>query len=57
MKIQRFGSRAAVYHENALMTTGRLRKKDLMKNKHGRIVSAKKHRIEEINERIHEYIN
>ena len=44
MKIQRVGSRAAVFHGNAVMTTGRLRKKDLMKNKHGRIVSAKKHR-------------
>ena len=37
------GSRAQVYHETAYKTTGGLRKKDLMKNKHGRIVSAKKH--------------
>ena len=38
------GSRAQVFHETAYKTTGGLRKKDLMKNKHGRIVSAKKHK-------------
>ena len=43
MKLKRNGSRAEVWHGNALMTTGGLKKKDLMKNKHGRIVSAKKH--------------
>ena len=37
------GSRAQVFHETAYKTTGGLRKKDLMQNKHGRIVSAKKH--------------
>jgi hypothetical protein len=37
-----FGSRAQVMNGNAKMTTGRLSKKDLMYNKHGRIVSKKK---------------
>ena len=36
-----FGSRAEVYHGSALKTTGGLRKKDLIKNKRGRIVSKK----------------
>ncbi len=38
-----FGSRAQVYNENAYKTSGNLTKSDLIKNKHGRIVSAKKH--------------
>lgn len=38
-----FGSRAQVYNENAFKTSGNLIKSDLVKNKHGRIVSAKKH--------------
>jgi hypothetical protein len=38
-----FGSRAEVFHGNAKKTTGGLTKKDLMKNKHGEIVSRKKH--------------
>tara|TARA_Y100000992_G_scaffold226209_1_gene157818 strand:+ start:284 stop:583 length:300 start_codon:yes stop_codon:yes gene_type:complete len=38
-----FGSRAEVFHGNAKKTTGGLMKKDLMKNKHGEIVSKKKH--------------
>ena len=37
-----YGSRAEVFHGNAKMTTGKLEKKDLVINKHGRIVSAKK---------------
>ena len=36
-----FGSRARVWHGKAKMTTGRLMKKDLKKNKNGRIVSKK----------------
>ena len=36
------GSRAEVYHNNAQQTAGGLRKKDLYKNKRGRIVSLKK---------------
>jgi hypothetical protein len=38
-----FGSRAEVFHGNAKKTTGGLTKKDLLKNKHGEIVSRKKH--------------
>ena len=38
-----FGSRAEVWHGNAKKTTGGLAKSDLIKNKHGEIVSKKKH--------------
>ena len=41
--MQTVGSRASVYHGNAKHTSGGLTKKDLRKNKHGRIVSRKKH--------------
>ena len=37
------GSRAQVHHETAYKTTGGLKHSDLMMNKHGRIVSKKKH--------------
>lgn len=37
------GSRAQVWHETAYKTPGGLKKSDLLKNKHDRIVSAKKH--------------
>ena len=37
-----FGSRAEVFHGNAKKTTGGLMKKDLLRNKHGAIVSKKK---------------
>jgi len=37
------GSRAQVWHGTAYKTTGALKKSDLLKNKHDRIVSAKKH--------------
>ena len=37
------GSRAEVFHNNARHTSGGLTKKDLLKNKHGEIVSRKKH--------------
>jgi hypothetical protein len=37
------GSRAQVWHGNAYKTAGGLTKKDLVKNKHGRIVSKAKH--------------
>lgn len=37
------GSRAQVYHGTAYETSGGLKKKDLIKNKHDRIVSKKKH--------------
>jgi len=36
------GSRAQVWHETAYKTAGLLVKSDLVKNKHGRIVSKKK---------------
>ena len=35
------GTRAEVFHGKALKTSGGLTKKDLKKNKHGRIVSKK----------------
>jgi len=37
------GSRAAVWHGTAYKTTGGLTKGNLVKNKHGRFVSRKKH--------------
>ena len=37
------GSKAKVWHGNADKTSGGLTKENLMKNKHGRIVSIKKH--------------
>jgi hypothetical protein len=37
------GSRAQVWHGTAYKTAGGLKRDDLMKNKHGRIVSKKKH--------------
>lgn len=38
-----FGSKAQVWHGTAKKTTGGLTKNNLMKNKHGRIVSRRKH--------------
>ncbi len=37
------GSRAQVWHKTAYKTRGELTHSDLLMNKHGRIVSAKKH--------------
>ena len=37
------GSRAQVHHGTAYKTSGGLQKKHLLKNKHGRFVSKKKH--------------
>lgn len=39
------GSKAQVWHGTANHTTGGLTKSNLMKNKHGRIVSRKKHNL------------
>lgn len=39
----RIGSRAKVYHGKSFKTNGNLTKSMLMMNKHGRIVSLKKH--------------
>tara|TARA_B110000305_G_C19215669_1_gene528040 strand:- start:205 stop:546 length:342 start_codon:yes stop_codon:yes gene_type:complete len=36
------GSRASVWHDNAYKTSGELKKGDLLKNSHGRIVSRSK---------------
>lgn len=41
----RCGSRAQVWHGTAKKTCGGLTKNDLMKNKHGRIVSKKQHNL------------
>jgi hypothetical protein len=41
--MQKVGSRTKVMNETAMKTPGGLTKKDLMRNKHGRIVSKKKH--------------
>lgn len=41
---QLVGSRAQVFHGKALKTAGGLKKKHLMKNKRGRIVSKRKHK-------------
>ena len=38
------GSRAQVWHRTAWKTEGGLEKKNLMKNKNGRIVSVRKHK-------------
>ena len=38
------GKRAQVWHGTAYQTSGGLTKGDLLKNKHGRIVSKKKHK-------------
>jgi hypothetical protein len=40
---QLVGSRAQVHHGTAYKTAGNLIKSDLLMNKHGRIVSSKKH--------------
>lgn len=42
-RIPAVGSRAQVWHGTAKHTSGGLTRKDLMKNKHGRIVSRRKH--------------
>jgi hypothetical protein len=42
---QSVGSHVQVWHGTADHTSGGLKKKDLMKNKHGRIISKKKHAL------------
>ena len=42
---QAVGSHVQVWHGTADHTSGGLKKKDLMKNKHGRIISRKKHAL------------
>jgi hypothetical protein len=46
------GTRAEVWHGTAKHTSGGLEKKDLLKNKHGRIVSKKKHHSEKKSKRL-----
>ena len=41
--MQTIGTRAQVWHGTAKKTSGGLTKTNLMKNKHGRIVSRRKH--------------
>ena len=50
-----FGSRAEVWHGNAKKTTGGLTKNNLMKNKHGEIVSKKKHFTAKKEKRLEKY--
>lgn len=45
MTEQTFGSKAQVWHGTAKKTSGGLTKSNLMKNKHGRIVSRRKHNL------------
>jgi len=46
------GSRAQVMHSNAYKTTGNLKKKDLVMNKNGRIVSRKARKTAKENNRL-----
>ena len=46
------GSRAQVWHETAHKTTGGLVRSDLLMNKHGRIVSRRKHKTEKMRKRL-----
>ena len=43
-KVSKYGSRRQVFNGSAEMTTGGLRREQLMKNERGRIVSAAKHK-------------
>lgn len=55
MPSKTFGSRAEVFHGNATKTSGGLTKKDLIKNKHGEIVSRKKHLTAKKEKRLEKY--
>ena len=46
------GSRAQVWHGTVYRTTGYLTKKNLLKNKHGNIVSLRKHKTEKKKKRL-----
>ena len=52
---RKIGSRAEVFHGKAEKTTGGLRRKDLMKNKRGEIVSVKKHRTAKREKRLEKH--
>jgi hypothetical protein len=49
------GSRAEVHHKKAYKTAGGLTKKDLIKNKHGNIVSLKKHKTAKKEKRLEKH--
>jgi len=50
-----FGSRQQVFNETAFKTPGGLKKSDLLMNKWGRIVSAKKHASAKKEKRLQKY--
>lgn len=50
-----FGSREQVWNETAYKTKGELKKEDLLKNKHNRIVSAKKYKTAKKEKRLEKY--
>tara|TARA_B100001057_G_C22867809_1_gene957357 strand:- start:1377 stop:1667 length:291 start_codon:yes stop_codon:yes gene_type:complete len=50
-----FGSREQVMNDTAYKTTGELVKSDLMQNKWGRIVSAKKHKTAKKEKRLEKH--
>ena len=50
-----FGSRTQIMNGTAYKTTGGLVKSDLLKNKWGRIVSAKKHKTAKKEQRLKKY--
>jgi hypothetical protein len=50
-----FGSRAEVFHGTAKKTSGGLEKKDLIQNKHGELVSRKKHFTAKKEKRLEKY--
>jgi len=54
-KIATIGSRARVWHGTAKKTSGGLKKRDLIKNKYGRIVSRKKHEMAKKENRLVKY--
>ncbi len=49
------GSRAQVFHGTAYKTSGGLTKGDLIQNKHGRIVSASKHKTAKKEKRLEKH--
>jgi len=54
---KRYGTRLEVFRGIAYETTGRLKKKDLYKNRHGRIVSIKRSLASKRINNLKDYIN
>ena len=50
-----FGSREQVYNGTAFKTSGNLTRKDIFMNRHGRIVSVKKHKTASAEKRLEKY--